>query len=392
MVRSPPPVWMADSLSLEGPLLRVPFEALKGRACERGKTLNGELQAVVEALRTVPPGPEQAAALASLEGRLLSLRDAYESASLAEAAAVAQCCARAEHLASAPANDGDSEAVRGWERTRLDRLLADHLLRSGQAEAGAALAEAAGVQLLVDADVHAEHVMVERALRSGDAGPALAWCEAHRARLAKAGSSLEFRLRLQQFVELVRQGDAWAALRHARAQLAPAAARDAQLLVLLQRALALLAFKPGAAPPRHQTLLAFEAWPALASAFASEAAQVSGLTRVSALQLRLQAGLCALNTPHAMRDSGHSREDPLAQAAVLALAAGLPHSKHVHSRLRCPLSGAVMDEHNPPAALPNGQVYSRAALEARAQGGEVLCPRTGQGPYALDKLQKVFLA
>ena len=38
-----------------------------------------------------------------------------------------------------------------------------------------------------------------------------------------------------------------------------------------------------------------------------------------------------------------------------------------------------MDDNNPPMALPNGHVYSQAALRAMAaaSGGRVTCPRTG---------------
>lgn len=46
---------------------------------------------------------------------------------------------------------------------------------------------------------------VADALRARDAAPALAWCGEQRARLKKAKSPLEFKLRLQEFVELLRK-------------------------------------------------------------------------------------------------------------------------------------------------------------------------------------------
>ena len=233
------------------------------------------------------------------------------------------------------------------------------------------------------------------ALRRGEAAPALAWCDEHRARLKKAHSALEFRLRLQQFVQLACAGRASEAVAHARQHVAPLAAGGAHLAEL-QRAMALLVFRPGARS--HSPAAAALSWAELARDFGVEAARVHGLPPVSGAALRLQAGLCALNTAHAVRDeaggTGGARQDPLADPLLGRLAAGLPHSKHVHSRLVCPITQQVMNEDNPPAALPNGYVYSRVALEAMAAagGGTLRCPRTGEGPYDVASLQKVFIA
>ena len=62
-----------------------------------------------------------------------------------------------------------------------------------------------------------------------------------------------------------------------------------------------------------------------------------------------------------------------------ALAADLPWAKHVKSKLVCAISKSVMDDSNPPMVLPNGRVYSRAALQkmAAANDGAVKCPATG---------------
>ena len=271
------------------------------------------------------------------------------------------------------------------------RLLAEHLLRSGASATGARLASAAGVAALVDVEVHTESTAVIEALRRRDPAPALAWCDTHRARLAKMHSSLEFRLRLQQLVEFVVSGDTKAALHHARTFVGPAAVASGTMddahLQELQRTMTLLVSRPG----QSSAGIAQHGWESLATSFLEEAAKLYGITRVSSLMLRLQAGLVALNPPHV----GHTHcSDPLRDERMAQLASSLPNSKHVHSRVVCRLTGAVMDEHNPPAALPNGQVYSRFAIEKMAleQGGEIRCPSTGDGPYDVTQLTKVFLA
>jgi hypothetical protein len=41
------------------------------------------------------------------------------------------------------------------------------------------------------------------------------------------------------------------------------------------------------------------------------------------------------------------------------LAEKLPFSHHITSCIVCRISGAIMDENNPPMVLPNGHVYSQ---------------------------------
>lgn len=123
--------------------------------------------------------------------------------------------------------------------------------------------------------------------------------------------------------------------------------------------------------------------------------RLHGLTVQSLLALYLQAGVAALNTPRNDPDTaGYNPDDPLCQAEFLALARGLPYSKHIHSSWVCPITKALMDEDNPPVVLPNGFVYSRAAMEEMAarNGGKIVCTRTGDGPFELGQVQKVFLA
>jgi macrophage erythroblast attacher len=49
----------------------------------------------------------------------------------------------------------------------------------------------------VELHIFAGAQRVVEALRGHDCGPALAWCDEHRARLRKAKSRLEFKLRVQ---------------------------------------------------------------------------------------------------------------------------------------------------------------------------------------------------
>jgi macrophage erythroblast attacher len=322
-----------------------------------------------------------------------------------------------------------------WTARRLDRLVVDDLLRRGRSRAAAALLAdlGPGTAPLVDAGVWAAAGPALAGLASRDAGPALAWCKAHAARLAKLKSPLEFRLRLQQCVEKARAGDAAGALAHARTHLAPWAAGAkgggghggsgapaSPFLVDLQRVAGLAAFcgraaaggPGGAASPTLPILYAFllddGRWEDAAAALRREVCRLAGaLVGRSPLEAALQAGLAALKPPPGAPGAS-SADDPLADPALAALASPLPHAKRLHSRLVCGLSGRLMDADNPPAALPSGAVYSDAALRARARaetasgaadgggggggGGDTLTdPETGERVRVAD-LRRVYVS
>lgn len=94
-----------------------------------------------------------------------------------------------------------------WSRTRLSRLLVDYLLREGYSESAAHLAASQGIQDLVDVDAFVACHKIEKSLREErNTSLALNWCKENSKELKKQGSMLEFELRLQQYIELVRQG------------------------------------------------------------------------------------------------------------------------------------------------------------------------------------------
>ena len=94
-----------------------------------------------------------------------------------------------------------------WSRIRLNRLLVDYLLREGYSGAAAHLAREKGIEELVDVDAFVACHKIERSLREGKrTNEALNWCKENGQGLKKGGSNLEFQLRLQQYIEMVRQG------------------------------------------------------------------------------------------------------------------------------------------------------------------------------------------
>jgi len=251
-------------------------------------------------------------------------------------------------------------------------------------EAAGAVAHATGTGDLVDASVFAGAREVCADLRRRSCSSALQWAAEHRARLRRHQSSLEFKLRMQDFIEFVREGRRGDAVAYAREHFPPHAKAH---LALVQRAMATAAFEtPAAAAAAYPTLFAEEAWVALEDLFVREHRALHCAPGKAPLMLALSAGLSALRTQAcdegedaAIRPGDHAqllvssgskpgpvraRRCPACLPLLQPLCAGLPHAHHTHSELICDLTGERMDENNPPYILPNGRLISAAVLNA----------------------------
>eukprot|EP00123_Amoebidium_parasiticum_P014059 comp22304_c0_seq3/m.33110 comp22304_c0_seq3/g.33110 ORF comp22304_c0_seq3/g.33110 comp22304_c0_seq3/m.33110 type:complete len:147 (-) comp22304_c0_seq3:137-577(-) len=83
---------------------------------------------------------------------------------------------------------------------------------------------------------------------------------------------------------------------------------------------------------------------------------------------------------------------PVCLPPVNQLAEGLPFSHRIQSILVCRITGDVINDHNPPCALPNGYVYGTRGLQEMADRnkGYVTCPRTKER-FHISELKKVFI-
>lgn len=169
---------MNNSISvelLEAPLLQVPFETLKRAAKER-KALVDEAAEAIAGLSTLQGAgrQQQLDRLEQLLSSLQGIKRKLGEVTLSEAGDAQRCQVRLEHLAlhaGAPAKD----AAIPWTKSRLDRLLVDHLLRSGYQGSAAQLAKEAGIEELVDLHIFVGARPIIHALRKHDCAVALAW-------------------------------------------------------------------------------------------------------------------------------------------------------------------------------------------------------------------------
>lgn len=378
---------MADVKALEHPTLKVPYEILNKKFRAAQKQLDREVSQLQSLASELEGEPRRAGQLQTIVGNLLEKLEQLRAVEglKEELEAAAACKRRVEHLKG-------FEAGEPWKRQRLDRLLAEHLLRWGYYGTAGKLVERGGLRDLTNLDLFLVSKEVEDSLAARDTTRCLAWCHEHRSKLRKLRSSLEFQLRQQEFIELVRRGERLEAVRHARRHLAPLAAGEGaqgSQLSDVQRAMGLLAF-PSAHRAPYPDLLADTRWEQLVQQFRQEHLRLYQLSSCSVFSVALQAGLSALKTPQCYDEAQRNADCPVCSRALNGLARGLPYAHCSQSRLVCRISGHPLNEHNQPLVLPNGYVYGEQALRSTSRRGRVTCPRTRE-TFDLKDAEKVYV-
>ncbi|WOL03457.1 macrophage erythroblast attacher [Canna indica] len=379
----PPPsairlMQLAESLKLEHQLVRVPLEHLKKTIRTNYRLAEKELAAVLHsvseaAARSDAMSTDDALThLSSLVSRLQGLKRKLEEGSVLESQQVQRCRARLDHLEAS----NDVDKLVDWKEARLRRILVDYMLRMSYYDTAKNLAEISNIQELVDINVFLEARKVIDSLQNKEVAPALAWCAENKSRLKKSKSKLEFQLRLQEFVELVRANENMRAISYARKYLAP---WGTAYMKELQHVMATLAFRHDTECSTYKVLFEPIQWDYLVEHFKQEFCKLFGMTHEPLLNIYLQSGLTALKTSLCYKEAC-SKEDPLSHEGFRRLAEPLPFSKQNNSKLVCYITKELMDHENPPLVLPNGYVYSTKALEEMAtkNAGKITCPRTGE--------------
>ncbi|KAI4190503.1 MAG: hypothetical protein L6R41_000738 [Letrouitia leprolyta] len=278
-----------------------------------------------------------------------------------------------------------------WSRIRLNRLVVDYLLRSGYGESATALAKEKGIEDLVDINVFVQCHKVEESLRRESTQECLAWCSEHRELTRKTNSSLEFELRLQQFIELRRRGQLSEAKQHAQKYISSNTDLNTPEV---RRAAGLLAYPPETKMEPYRTMYSKSRWEFLSNLFVKTHHELFSLPGRPLMHIALSAGLSALKTPscHSKYASSSSNASsttttvcPICSTELNELARNLRHVQHNKSSV----------EHDP-IVLPNGRVYGRERLlEMSAKfglaEGKVKDPTTSE-VFDAPRIRKVFIS
>jgi len=325
--------------------------------------------------------------------KLQTMKRKVEEAINDEMDAAQNCKRRVEHLKiGAGASLPDSSiAYSLWKKTRVERFLVDHLLRTGHYGTAQKIVEQnPELADLTNLDIFLVARNVELTLAQQQTQAALAWIHDHKSKLRKIKSTLEFRRRQQEFVQLIKADRRMDAVRHARKYLTN---MEDVPWDEVQRCTALLAFPADTNVAPYKELLDESRWSALIEEFRQDYFRLYQLAPLSVLAVALQAGLSAMKTPQCYRPlAQRNAECPVCQEPLNKLAERLPHAHCSQSRLMCRLSGLPLNEHNLPMMLPNGYVYGEQALRnmATSNNGMVTCPRTKE-MFAFKDAEKVYV-
>lgn len=390
---------MSDVKSLEHPTLKVPYELLNKKFRSAQKTLDREVshvQAVSNDLEKhlktdgsyVATG-EISKLLGGVVARLQVLKRKAQESIAEELQAGMVCKRRLDHLKD-HANTSPS-AVNQWRRQRLDRMLVEYFLRKGYYKTATKLADSSELRDLTNIDVFMVSREVEKSLANHETARCIGWCHDNRSKLRKLGSTMEFNLRVQEFIELVRTDRRLDAVKHARKYFAN---YDDYQLQEIQCCMGQLAFPAHAYLSPYKDLLDEKRWDKLIETFRQENYRLFQLASQSVFTVALQAGLSALKTPqcYSANKEGRNPSCPVCNEALNELAAPLPFAHCSQSRLVCSISGKPLNEYNQPMMMPNGYVYGEQALEKMAQenNGTVICPKTKE-VFPYKKIEKVYV-
>ena len=262
-------------------------------------------------------------------------------------------------------------------RHRLDRLIVDYLLRSGHIKVARHIAQNKDIEKFVDVEVFEACHKVSTSLLEQRTTECLAWCFENRQALRKTKSSLEFNIRLQEYIELLRRGRQLDAIAYSKKSFP---SHISTHLSEIQKAAALLAFKPDTNFAPYQKLYSTERWAHLAESFIATQHTLYALSSPPLLHVALSAGLAALKTSSCYSStipstsnsvSSNSSLCPICSHELNDLGAGVPFAHHVRS---------YVDPD--PVHLPSGRIYGQDKLvqfceKAGVPKGKVRDPTTG---------------
>ncbi|KAK2732475.1 GID complex subunit containing RING finger motif [Onygenales sp. PD_40] len=388
-------------LLLDQPLLRLPHELARRnfksvqRIVEREKdhilptlkqTANDSLSGTQDASQTLSSLDSMISRMQGLKRKMQTLRDEEKDI-------LNQSRKRIQHLEALYRIPSLADVKYDeWSRVRLDRLLVDHMLRSGFSESAKQLAEEKGIENLVDLSVFVQCQRIAESLRRGETKDALQWCGENKVALKKVQNNLEFELRLQQYIEMVREGNKAEARQHAKKYLSSHSETQASEI---RRAAGLLVFSPDTIAAPYKELYSPGRWQLLSDLFIRTHHDLLALSSRPLLQIALSAGLSALKTPacHSAYASSSSNPNststsvcPICSTELNELARHLPYAHHTKSYVE-----------NDPIVLPNGRVYGRERLldAGKKSGfvapGKVKDPTTGE-EFNEGEWKKVYIS
>lgn len=240
-----------------------------------------------------------------------------------------------------------------WKKIRLNRLIVEHFLRLGYYDTAEILANRSGIREISNLDIFNVTREVEKDLNQHNTGKLIMWCIDNKSKLRKINSDIEFKLRQQEFIELIRSDQRLLAVKHAQKYF-PAFEQDQ--LNEIKKCMALLAFQIDTELEPYKSMLEISRWDDLLVNFRLENYRLFQIPTQSMLSVAVQTGLSALKTPQCYSKNSKNSNCPVCQPHISEIAEPLPFSHCAQSRLICRVTKKPLNENNQPMVLPNGYV------------------------------------
>ncbi|KAF2071499.1 hypothetical protein CYY_007177 [Polysphondylium violaceum] len=387
---------IGSEIQLERSLMRVPFECLNKSFRISQKSLEKEMNHIVSHITEINKRKDTISkedatkTIDKLITKVETLKRKMEESKTEKENQIKKMRFRLHHLKHATTNQNDKFSREEFNETRIDRILVDYFLREGYYKTAIQMSKQLQIESYVDIDIFLSSKKVVEGLLKYDCSEALNWCSDNKSKLKKIKSTLEFNLRIQEFIELVRKNQLLQAINYSRTHLSPNSSSN---MKEIQRAMATLAFQKDTTCERYKYLFDSQRWSDLIAQFKNDNFQLHSLTSKSLLDITMQSGLSVLKTESCGEEETKNIDCPLCNPNFSLLADPLPVSLQSHSSLVCRITGQIMNEDNPPMVLPNGNVYCRNAMidMAKKNNNRIICPRSGN-EYKFDDLKRAFVS
>ena len=177
----------------------MPLEQLRSNFKSAQRHVEREKDGVLSTLKTAANasliGSSSDESLASLDvaiERMQGLKRKLQSLQEEEQRLFQQSRKRIQHLRDLhDIPDLDDVKYESWSKTRLNRLLADYLMRGGYQRSAVAFAKSTGIEDLVDLKPFGQCMKIVESLRRRSAKECLSWCSEHRSALKKTNVSFD---------------------------------------------------------------------------------------------------------------------------------------------------------------------------------------------------------
>ncbi|KAM9967814.1 hypothetical protein ACTFIW_001901 [Dictyostelium discoideum] len=382
-------------IQLERSLLKVPFECINKSFRISQKSIEKEMNNVITQIteinkkRLTISKDDAINTVDKLLNRVQQLKRKMEDVKLEEEQQIKKLKSRLSHLNIATNCQNQKDHREIFNNTRINRILIDYFLREGYYDSAIEFSNQLKIKDFVDIEIFLSSKKVVEGLNKFDCTEALNWCNENKSKLKKINSTLEFNLRIQEFIELVRLGKMMQAIAYAKVHISPNSSTN---MKEIQRVAATLVFKKDTTCDRYKKLFDSKKWSELICQFKNDNFQLHSLSTKSMLDISLQSGLSVLKTSSCGNESTFNVNCPLCDPSFRALATSLPVSLQSHSSLVCRITGEIMNEDNYPMVLPNGNVFSkRAIIDMYKKQDKIIDPRSGN-EYKLEDLKRAYIS